>query len=327
MKYKSVEVESIEEVSQDYVVYSDTDSVFVEAVPIIKKWHPEIDLKDETAMTEAIMEVTNEVQKFVNLFYDLLADKLFNLKYKTFQLERDKVMVDTSHIFEAKQEVISKTSFWLVKKRYCQWIIHKEGRLLPEPELEIKGIDVVRSSFPTSFRRFMKQFLIQLLNKEDKIKIDEDLMKFEEEIKTLPVVEIAKNTSVKFVSQDGNTKYDPESRKCFDIVKGTPAQARAALYYNDLLEKWKLNRKYEKIHHGTKVKWVYLKDNEFNLSQLAMKADGTDPKQIMEYIENNVDRNKMYEQELKGKLEDFYLVMKWDYPNVNMKKAEEFFNF
>ena len=58
-----------------------------------------------------------------------------------------------------------------------------------------------------------------------------------------------------------------------------------------------------------------------------MKADGTDPKQIMEFIEQYIDRNAMYEQELKTKLADFYSILKWDYPSVESRKAEEFFNF
>ena len=55
-----------------------------------------------------------------------------------------------NHTFDAKQEVISKSSFWLAKKRYAQWIIHEEGALLKQPRLEVKGIDVVRTSFPAS---------------------------------------------------------------------------------------------------------------------------------------------------------------------------------
>ncbi len=35
----------------------------------------------------------------------------------------------------------------------------------------------------------------------------------------------------------------------------------------------------------------------------------------------------MYEQELKSKLEDFYKVLGWDYPNENDAKASEFFGY
>jgi DNA polymerase elongation subunit (family B) len=104
------------------------------------------------------------------------------------------------HRFDIKQEVISKSSFWLAKKRYCQLIINKAG--LPVDELEIKGIDVVRTGFPAIFRKFMKEFIVDILKKVDQRKIDDDIIKFLEDINTLSVVELAKNTSVKFISLD-----------------------------------------------------------------------------------------------------------------------------
>ena len=58
-----------------------------------------------------------------------------------------------------------------------------------------------------------------------------------------------------------------------------------------------------------------------------MKADGTDPDIIMNFINRYVDRDTMYEQELKSKLIDFYEVLKWSYPNENDAKASEFFGF
>jgi hypothetical protein len=58
-----------------------------------------------------------------------------------------------------------------------------------------------------------------------------------------------------------------------------------------------------------------------------MKADGTDPDEIMEFILKYVDREAMYEQELKSKLIDFYNVLKWDYPNETDVKLDEFFSF
>jgi DNA polymerase elongation subunit (family B) len=301
----------------DWVIYTDTDSCFVDAIPIIKKRFPTINFEDDKAMTDAILSVTTEVQLFVNQFYNLMAKKFFNL---------DK------HDFDAKQEVISKTSFWLAKKRYAQWIIHKEGALLEEPELEVKGIDVVRSSFPAAFRIFMREFLIQLLTNAPKETLDDSILKFKENVKTQAVVQIAKNTSVKFVSQDGKHNYNPEGRKPFQTIKGTPAQVKACLHYNDLLIKWELNKRVEQIHHGQKIKWVYIKDNEYGIECIAFKGDGTDPEKIMTFIDKYVDRNKMFDKELKSKMANndkggIYDVLGWEFPNSSMKIAEQFFSF
>jgi len=296
----------------DWVIYSDTDSCFVDSVPIIKKRYPNIDLDNDDEMTKAIMEVTSEVQSYVNKFYNVMAKRFFNL---------DK------HAFDAKQEVISKSSFWLAKKRYAQWIIHKEGALLKEPELEVKGIDVVRTSFPASFRKFMDTFLRKLLTSSPKTDLDEMILKFRDSIKDLDVVDIAKNTSVKFVSKDGVHNYNPESRRPFQFVLGTPAQVKAGIAYNDLLAKWGIQKKYEPIYHSQKIKWVYLQNNPYDLDALAMKGDGTDADEILQFINQYVDRRKMFEQELKSKLIDFYDVFKWEFPNPSMATAATFFEF
>ena len=294
----------------DYVIYVDTDSCFASALPIIEKTMPDVDLNDEKQMTEAILKVCGEAQKYVNDMFNIMADRMFNVR---------------KHRFDAKQEVIAKTSFWLAKKRYAQFIINKGG--IECDELEVKGIDVVRTSFPLQFRKFMEKFLQDILRKVDKDKIDQSILDLENNLNNFNVVEIAKNTSVKFKSQDNNKDYNPKTRSAFKYVLGTPAQAKAALFYNDLLEKYNLTNQIPKILHGQKIKWVYLKQNEYGADGIAMKADGTDPEEIMRFIEQYVDRNAMYEQELKSKLADFYTVLNWSYPSQNDQNLNNFFSF
>ena len=304
----------IEEVIEpdDFVLYSDTDSVFVESLPYIKYMMPDVDTNNDDEMTKAIMSVTTEVQSYVNEFYNVMAKKFFNL---------DK------HTFDAKQEVISKSSFWLAKKRYAQWIIHKEGHLLETPELEVRGIDVVRTSFPASFRKFMDTFLRKLLTAAPKKELDDMILEFKEKSKNFDVLEIAKNTSVKFVSQDGTKNYNPESRKPFQFEKGTPAQVKACLAYNDMIIKMGLEKTCEPIHHGQKIRWVYLQQNSYGLENMALKGDGNDDDVIINFVNEYVDRNKMFEQELKSKLIDFYNIFHWSFPDSNVKAAEKFFEF
>jgi len=296
--------------NKDYVIYVDTDSCFASALPIIKHKMPHIDLNDEKQMTEAILQVCGEAQKHVNDTFNIMADRMFNVQ---------------KHRFDAKQEVIAKTSFWLAKKRYAQFIINKGG--IECDELEVKGIDVVRTSFPIRFRKFMEQFLQDVLRKVPKEHIDDTILKFKENMSSYPVIKIAKNTSVKFVSQDKVNDYNPKSRQPFQMIKGAPAQVKAGCYYNDLLKLWGLNKDIPEIFHGQKIKWVYLKQNQYGIECIAMKADGTDPQRIMEFVEQYVDREAMYEQELKSKLIDFYNVLSWDYPNETDIKLGEFFSF
>lgn len=46
--------------------------------------------------------------------------------------------------------------------------------------------------------------------------------------------------------------------------------------------------------NGQKIKWVYLMENDYGIDALAMKADGTDPKEILDFIEKYIDRNQLY---------------------------------
>lgn len=296
----------------DWVIASDTDSCFVSALPIIKKRNPEINLNDDEKMSEATLKITSEVQTFVNKLFDLMSKHYFNLE---------------THRFDVKQELISKRSFWLAKKRYAQLIINKEGRMLSEPELDVKGIDVVRTSFPAKYRTFMEGFLRSLLLGATQKELDSSIMDFKTHMKEFDVEDLAKNTSVKFVSRDGRHDYNPKSRKLFHFEKGSPAQVKAALYYNDLLKHLKIEKQYEPIHHGQKIKWVYLKKNQFGIECIALKADGTDPDEVMSFITQYIDRNALYDKELKSKLEDFYGVLKWHYPTESSVKASEFFDF
>ena len=306
-----VKIEEVVELD-DFVVYQDTDSAFVLAEPYIRTMMPDVDTNNDDEMTKAIMSVTTEVQSYVNQFYNVMAKRFFNLN---------------KHTFDAKQEVISKSSFWLAKKRYAQWIIHEEGTLLKQPRLEVKGIDVVRSSFPASFRKFMDSFLRKLLTDVPKKELDDMILKFREDMKTFDVLDIAKNTSVKFVSQDGTKNYNPDSRLPFHFELATPVQAKAALAYNDLLTKLGLEKNFEPIHHGQKIKWIYLQDNQYGLKAMALKGDGNDPDEIINLVNQLVDRKKMFEQELKSKLVDFYDVFKWTFPNSSMATAANFFDF
>jgi DNA polymerase elongation subunit (family B) len=293
----------------DYVIYTDTDSCFVSALPLIEKMMPPIDMNNEADMIKITLNICSEVQTFVNKMFDVMSLKAFNLK---------------THEFEAKQEVIAKSSFWLAKKRYTQFIINKNG--IECDELEVKGIDVVRTSFPIRFRKFMNQFLIDLLKKTPKETMDLNIFNFEKTLNEVPIIELAKNTSIKFVSLDKGNNYDPSNRVPFNFIKGTPAQVKAGLAYNDLLLFLKLDKKYPKLVSGQKIKWLYLIENDYGIDALAIKADGTDPKEIIEFIETYVDRHLMYKQELKSKLLDFYEVLKWTYPDEASMNTEVVFD-
>ena len=79
------------------------------------------------------------------------------------------------------------------------------------------------------------------------------------------------------------------------------------------------------ISNGEKIKWAYLKNNPYGFDSIALRGYA-DPPEIVEFVEKYIDRDKIFNQELKGKLDDFFAAMNWDKlpENNNMGK---FFSF
>ena len=295
---------------EDYNVYIDTDSIYMMAEPLVKHRYPNYKEFDEKRMAQEVNTIAEETQSFLNKFYDMLAEKFFFIPKE-------------KHRFEIKKEYISKAGFWVAKKRYAQWMILKNG--IPCDKLDVKGLDVVRSSFPKAFQKFMSAMLKDILMGKDNEYIDDTLLKFKKSLPSLPVNLIAKGGAIKELS-----KYDDGSWKTGTSIanfeKGTPAHVKAGIAYNRLLKFFKAPFKHEPIRDGDKVKWVYLKNNPLGLDTLAFK-DYNDPKEIMDFIEQYIDRDKIFEAELENKLDDFYNALKWEKATTETKTAKKFFAF
>ena len=93
-----------------------------------------------------------------------------------------------------------------------------------------------------------------------------------------------------------------------------PASVKAAIRYNDLLRFWKLDTKHELITNGTKIKWIYLKNNPYQIEEIAF-LDYDMPEKIHTFIEQYADRKKVFETILLNKLEGFYSDLEW---NLNL---------
>jgi DNA polymerase elongation subunit (family B) len=295
---------------EDYNVYIDTDSIYMMAEPLVKHRYPNYKEFDEKRMAQEVNTIAEETQSFLNKFYDMLAERFFFIPKE-------------KHRFEIKKEYISKAGFWVAKKRYAQWMILKNG--IPCDKLDVKGLDVVRSSFPKAFQKFMSAMLKDILMGKDNEYIDDTLLTFKKSLPTLPVNLIAKGGAIKELS-----KYDDGSWKSgasiANFEKGTPAHVKAGIAYNRLLKFFNAPYKHEPIRDGDKVKWVYLKTNPLGLDTLAFK-DYNDPKEVMDFIETYIDRDKIFEAELENKLDDFYNALKWEKATTETKTAKKFFAF
>lgn len=290
----------------DFTIYIDTDSIFVSAVPVLNHRFPTWKSMNQADVAVIVNEIAAEMQDYINEFYDILSKRIFNVD---------------AHRFQIKKEFVSKSGIWVAKKRYAQWIISDNG--IPVDKLDVKGLDVVRSSYPAAFRKFMSEILIQILKGSDESEITEKIYNFKKNLPSMNVVLIAKAGSVKELS-----KYLPDKKDSalFRFKLGTPAHVKASIAYNQLLKHFGIHNQYPPIKDGDKIKWVYLKTNAFGLESIAMNGYN-DPPQIMEIVNSFIDHDKLFKSELQNKLEDFYKALNWGTFLSSTKTVDKFFNF
>jgi DNA polymerase elongation subunit (family B) len=288
----------------DYCIYTDTDSTFFSSWPIVQARYPDVKITDDERMTQETLNVAGEVQKFINNAYNIYAKKFMNVD---------------DHRLEIKQELVAKAGFWVAKKRYAQLILNEEGVQLPEPHLDVKGLDVVRSNFPRAFRTFMSDFLFNLLNGMGKDEANKYVCDFKESLKTKELLDIMSPSGVKDIR-----KYEQNQTHIFNFPKGTPAHVKASMAYNDILKKGN-KVQFEPITNGSKVKYIYLKQNPLGIDACAIKGF-EDPTEIIDFIKQYVDCDKVFSKLLGNKLQDFYDGMKWGKPQDN-SAVNDFFSF
>jgi DNA polymerase elongation subunit (family B) len=293
----------------DYNIYIDTDSVFFSAVPLLDHRHKDWRRLSYSEIALKVDAIAGETQDFLNNFYDIFSEKVFNVPKE-------------KHRFQIKKEFVSRSGIWIAKKRYAQWIIAENG--IPCDRLDVKGLDVVRSSYPAQFRKFMSGVLISILQGETEMVLTDKIYDFKKDLVNMDVTSIAKNSAVKEIS-----KYIPkkkDNRAMFQFNSGTPAHVKAAIAHNQLLVHFNCAAKHAPMKDGDKIKWVYLKQNPFGLDAVGFKGYD-DPNEIMDLVRMYIDYDKIFERELLKKLEDFYGALGWGAVLSSQKTAEQFFAF
>jgi DNA polymerase I len=286
-------------VEGDHVTYIDTDSIYASATPIMPNG---CDSKQFT------IDKAREMETALNRFYDVFAKKAFNCD---------------SHKLFIKGESVASTGFWVSKKRYALDKVYDLETNQDVNKMVVKGLDVVRSSFPKVFREFMTQLLKDILKKVSKDIIDTRVLELKHSLETVNYLEVARNTSANNISE-----YDSEPTNALNkFRKGTPAHIKAAIVYNRLLKYYGIDKQYEKISDGEKIKYVYLKNNPLQIDAVAVKGYH-DPKEIIELVDKFMDTDALFDNELKNKLEDFYTALNWgNIPTEVNQNATEFFSF
>lgn len=275
----------------DYVLASDTDSVYITFDKLVEKFNPKnpVDFLDTIAK--------EKIEPFIDASYQELADYLNAYDQK----------------MQMKREVIADKGVWTAKKRYILNAYDIEGVRYQEPTLKMMGIEAVKSSTPAPCRAKIKEALKIMMSGTEK-ELNTFIQDFREEFLTLPPEEIAYPRSV-----NGLSKWT-ESHTLFK--KGAPIHVKGGILYNHLIKKNKLENYYPYIQEGDKIKFLYLKlPNVYQSSAISFIT--TLPKQLDFQVDYELQFEKSFIEPLnfiiekigwlvdrtygtQGTLEDFF---------------------
>jgi DNA polymerase elongation subunit (family B) len=266
----------------DYVIASDTDSLYVAFDTFINK----VGLTDTDKIIEFMDKVCDgKLQDVIDNCYDDMAEYVNAFQQKM-------VM---------KREVLADVGIWTAKKRYILNVHNSEGVQYDEPKLKIMGIEAVKSSTPETCRNALKDAFKLIMNgTEDQV--IEFIEIFKTKFKTLPPEEVSFPRSVK-----GLAKYRDSASV---YRKSTPLHVKGSLIYNMMLEKNKLTKKYPIIQEGEKIKYTYLKEpNPTGDSSIAMLNEL--PKEFK--LETYIDYDRQFEKAFLDPMKVLLQTIGWEH--------------
>jgi len=290
-----IEDSRLKELFNDPILAGDTDSIIMTAEPILyvmygKDWMKQ----DKHLLLNTVLKISKKLSNKINERMDTFATYWLNS--------------DNNKLF-FKEEWVALAGFYTgVKKRYANKIALKEGVILQEPKMDIKGLDIVRSDFPKVCQDFMKDLLSDILDYNDE-GIDKKVTDFYATMESYAVSDYTKIARISSVKT-----YDKYVGANFDFISGTPASVKASANYNKYLKYEDILSKYKPIQGGDKIGWVYLEKNLYGFDNMAIPLNEYIDDKIHDFVIENIDYKKTISSLLDNKIELYYNALDWRVP-------------
>ena len=272
----------------DYVIASDTDSIYLNLGPLVDKFFA-AKSSDKTAVVSLLDKICQEkLEPFIEKSYQELASYVSAYEQK----------------MSMKRENIADRGIWTAKKRYILNVWDSEGVRYNEPKMKIMGLETARSSTPAYFRDKLYAAFQIIIGKDN-----DELISFingvRSETRERPYDEVAFPRGCNNLS-----KY----RHPTDIYsKGTPIHVRGALLYNWYVKKYKVEHKHPFIQEGEKIKFMYLKTPN-PLHENCISFFGELPKEFG--IEKYVDYQTQFEKSFLEPFKNVLQCIGWHHEKV-----------
>ena len=267
----------------EYTFYSDTDSCYVTLDNLVQKYW-----------------ANNEKEKVVEIIDKFCKEKMSGILQQACEEMMRQTNGFKNHL-EFKREVIADHGLWIAKKMYALNVYDSEGVRYKTPKLKVLGLQLVRSSTPSNVRQYLRD-AVKIALTGTQTEMHTFIANVEEKFFQMSVEDIA------FPRSANNLAKYSSPNTIYLQGKSTPIQVRASLLHNHYLKQRNLDKKYERIKEGDKIKFVYLQKPN-TIGENCIAFIGKLPKELE--LHKVIDYNTMFEKSFLLPMQEMLVYLGW----------------